>query len=240
MHIWSLSLCLALSCHTSSVRSQQCQDDQQCDQGKVCCGICASRSICGRPCVSDADCSYGEECNSGSCQTTTSAPSFHITTLKQSTSFPPDYENCLWESDCYGSSICQDGQCVKDRNKEAFQSKLTHIVLAVAVASVGSLRYATARRARKPPVLATQNAPPTGVTREATNTTHATEHELHDVSNGATVIAVEELNDDSPPLPPGAPPSYSSLECERHENDELEQAPPSYDEAVGNSAMVHV
>ncbi|KAL9955183.1 hypothetical protein ACROYT_G036470 [Oculina patagonica] len=92
------------------------------------------------------------------------------------------------------------------------------------------------KRSRKPPVLATQNAPPTGVAREATNTTHATEHELqqgNSVSNGATVIAVAELNEVSPPLPPGAPPPYSSLE-----NAEPELPPPSYDEAVRNNSTM--
>ena len=56
---------------------------------------------------------------------------------------------------------------------------------------------------------------------------------------GATVIEMEEGNEDSPPLPAGAPPPYSSLEFERqpNENDESEQPPPSYDEAVQSSAI---
>lgn len=53
--------------------------------------------------------------------------------------------------------------------------------------------------------------------------------------NGGTVIEVDE---DSSALHPGAPPPYSSLEPEGQQNvsDEPEQAPPSYDEAVRNSA----
>ncbi|XP_078348789.1 uncharacterized protein LOC144633789 [Oculina patagonica] len=256
MHIWSLSLCLALSYYACVVRSQRCDNDQQCDPGKVCCsGICASRSICGRPCVRDTDCSYWEECNSGSCQTPTSAPihtfpdwivpTIYIPTFKRLTYAPltyapPDYSDCIWDSDCYGSSICEDGQCVdNDRNEGSFSwsgSKVIGIVFFVAVATVISCLYHMCKRSRKPPVLATQNAPPTGVAREATNTTHATEHELqqgNSVSNGATVIAVAELNEVSPPLPPGAPPPYSSLE-----NAEPELPPPSYDEAVRNNSTM--
>ncbi|KAJ7391040.1 hypothetical protein OS493_021061 [Desmophyllum pertusum] len=96
-----------------------------------------------------------------------------------------------------------------------------------------------AKRARKPPVLAPQIPPPTGVTsvREA-STTSTTHHENTQpgsaVSNGATVIEMEEGNEDSHPLPAGAPPPYSSLEFEQqpNENDEPEQLPPSYDEAI--------
>ena len=51
------------------------------------------------------------------------------------------------------------------------------------------------------------------------------------VSNDATVIEMQQV---SPPLPPDAPPPYSSLDFERqgNDNDETEQPPPSYDEAV--------
>lgn len=99
------------------------------------------------------------------------------------------------------------------------------------------------KRARKPPVLATQNAQATrGILGEASTTTHSTDHEMrrteNAVSNGGIVIAVEEVNEVSPPLPPGAPPPYRTLEFERQQrNENEEQPPPSYDEAVRNSTM---
>jgi len=102
------------------------------------------------------------------------------------------------------------------------------------------------RKARKPPVLATRNAQArTGVAGEATNTAHGTDHEMRPprnaVSNGGVVIAVLEVNEVSPPLPPGAPPPYSTLDFEpQQRNENEEQPPPSYDEAVGNSTMALV
>ena len=118
------------------------------------------------------------------------------------------------------------------------------IIFFATVAWVISCLCHMCKRARKPPVLATQNAQATTtrVAGEATNTTHATDQEMRPtgnaVSNGGIVIAVEEVNELSPPLPPGAPPPYSSLEFERQQrNENEEQPPPSYDEAVRNSTM---
>lgn len=237
MHIWSLSLCLALICYTCSVHSQLCNNDSQCDQGQVCCrSVCASRLIC-RSCWSDADCSYGYLCNnSGQCVAPTYAPTFEV-------------HICYWDSDCSGSLTCEDGTCVEqDRNEGGFSwsgTKVIGIIFFVAVATVISCLYHMCKRARKPPVLATQNTPTAGVAREASNTTHATDHEMRPsgnaVSNGGIVIAVEEVNEVSPPLPPGAPPPYSTLEFERQQqNENDEPPPPSYDEAVRNSTMALV
>lgn len=259
MHIWSLSFCLALIFYTRGVCSKRCQDDLDCDNGRVCCGICAPRSFCGRSCSSDGDCSYANVCKSGSCVTPTfipptypdfNVPTFRIPTFRQFTYEPPDYNSCVWDSDCYGNSFCESGECVDDTNDGAFSwsgSKVIGIVFFVAIATVISCLYHMCKRSRKPPQLPTQNAPPTGVAREATSTIHVTEHELqpgnNGVVNGATVIGVEEVNEDSPPLPRGAPPPYSSLDFERqqrNENGDPEQPPPTYDEAVKNSAMALV
>lgn len=251
MYIWSHLLCLALICYTCSVHSQRCDNDSQCDQGRVCCGFCASRFICDRLCKGDADCLYyGDKCNvnSGQCETqpyvppTFNIPTLYIPTFRQ---YTPEIDICYWNSDCPGSLICEDGTCVdNDRNEGGFSwsgTKVIGIIFFVAVATVISCLYHMCKRARKPPVLATQNAPTTG----ATNTTHATDHEMRPsgnaVSNGGVVIAVEEVNEVSPPLPPGAPPPYSSLEFERQQrNENDEQPPPSYDEAVRNSTMALV
>ncbi|KAJ7391041.1 hypothetical protein OS493_021062 [Desmophyllum pertusum] len=206
--------------------------------------------------LNDTDCSSWEKCNYGFCKVTYPT-AFPIPTKSQFTYKPaytyPDYDYCAWDSDCLHGSTCEDGHCVENDenyNGGAFSwsgSKVIGIIFFVVVATVISCLYHVCRRARKPPVLAPQIPPPTGVTsvREA-STTSTTHHENTQpgsaVSNGATVIEMEEGNEDSHPLPAGAPPPYSSLEFERqsNENDEPELPPPSYDEAVKGSAMALV
>ena len=256
MHIWSLSLCLALICFTCSVHSL-CNDDSQCDQRQVCCVICASRSFCRRRCTRDAACSFGDKCdiNSGECvsstptETTTWSWLQNSPTSKRYTRRPDNF--CNWDSDCFGSATCVYGRCTVHNTDTTDQdeggltwstTKIVGIIFFAAVASVISCLYHMCKRARKPPALATQNAQATTrVTGEVTNTTHATDHELrptgNSVSNGGIVIAVEEVNEISPPLPPGAPPPYSTLELTNDETENEEQPPPSYDEAVRNSTL---
>ena len=268
MHIWSPSLCLALICFISSVHSQ-CNDDSECDQRKVCCGgFCASRLVCGRRCTSDADCPYGHECDSysGKCKTPTNSPTWPwfpgFPTSKPTLFkwYTPDIDRCYWDGDCYGKT-CVDGQCV-DRKDDYNDNDTTHdsdggglswsttkivaIVFFAAVAAVISCLYHMCKNARKPPVLATQNSQAaTRVVGEGTNTAQGTDHQMgltgNAVSNGGVVIAVEEVNEVSPPLPPGAPPPYCTLEFEpQQRNENEEQPPPSYDEAVANSTMALV
>lgn len=244
MYIWLFSLSLALICFTCSVHSQSlCNDDSECDQSQVCCVVCASRSFCNRGCTSDVDCSYGNECDtySGKCVTPTDPTT-----------------RCYWDGDCSGNTRCIGGQCVDHEDYDHYDTthdegglswsatKIVGIVFFAAVAAVLSCLYHMCRKARKPPVLATQNAQArTGVAGEATNTAHGTDHEMRPprnaVSNGGVVIAVLEVNEVSPPLPPGAPPPYSTLDFEpQQRNENEEQPPPSYDEAVGNSTMALV
>ena len=126
-------------------------------------------------------------------------------------------------------------------------TKIVGIIFFASVAAALSCLYRMCKQARKPPALATQNAQAT------TRTTITTERQAEDtdhenmrptgnaVSNGGVVIAVLEVNEVSPPLPPGAPPPYSTLEFEpRERNENEEQPPPSYDEAVGRSTMALV
>lgn len=249
MHIWSLSLYVALICFTCSVHSR-CNDDSQCDQGQVCCAFCVSGTSCAsRLCLTAADCSVKDKCDpaySGECI----SPPTKITkpTFKWPTRDP---SQCYRDSDCFGSSTCVYGRCTVDNdddyrdtdNDEGGLSwsttKIVGIVFFAAVASLISCLYHMCKRARKPPVLATQN--PQATRGEASTTTHSTDHEMrrteNAVSNGGIVIAVE-VNEVSPPLPPGAPPPYSTLEFERQQrNENEEQPPPSYDEAVRNSTM---
>lgn len=262
MHIWSLSLCLAVICFTCSVHSR-CNDDSQCDQGQVCCAVCVSRTFCEGLCTIAAACSFEDKCDpySGECisSTRTETPTksttawfFSLPTFKW---YTRNKDHCYWDSDCFGSSTCVYGRCTVDNdddyrdtdNDEGGLSwsttKIVGIIFFAFVASVISCLYHMCKRARKPPVLATQNAQATrGVLGEASITTHSTDHEMrrteNAVSNGGIVIAVEEVNEVSPPLPPGAPPPYRTLEFERQQrNENEEQPPPSYDEAVKNSTM---
>ena len=252
MHIWSPSLCLALICFISSVHSR-CNDDSECGQWQVCCGnFCASRSVCDRRCTSDADCSIGDECDSssGKCVTPTNPP-----TWPSFPGFPTSKtDRCYWDSDCFRTSTCINRQCVdrEDNNStpdsdggglSRSTTKIVGIVFFAALAAVISCLYHMCKNARRQPA---NSQTVTAVAGEGRNTAHGTDHEMRPtgnaVSNGGVVIAVEEVNEVSPPLPPGAPPPYSTLEFEPQQrgNENEEQPPPSYDEAVGNSTMALV
>ena len=251
MHIWSLSLCLALICFTCSVHSQSpCSNDSECDQSQACCGnICTLRAFCGRECTSNVDCSYGDECDtfSGRCVTPTDPPTW-------SWLYPTSIKKCYRDSDCFGSSICTHGECVDhddyshndttpDEGGFSWSTtKIVGIIFFAAVAAVLSCLYRMFKNGRKPPALATQNAQ---ATTRTTNTAEGTDHETRPtrdaVSNGRVVIAVLEVNESSPPLPPDAPPPYNTLEFEPQErNENEEQPPPSYDEVVRHSTMALV
>lgn len=124
-------------------------------------------------------------------------------------------------------------------------SKLMGIVLFAIAATIISCFYYACKRTRKPPNLPSRNvninAPPTGVEASRRN-----DHEMlartvgttnlrasdHSESTNSTVVVVE----DETPLPPGAPPPYSSLQFEARQGSESlsDQSPPSYDEAVRN------
>lgn len=123
--------------------------------------------------------------------------------------------------------------------------KLMRIVLFAIVATIISCFYYACKRTRKPPNLPSRNvninAPPTGVEASRRN-----DHEMqagnvgttnlrasdHSESTNSTAVVVE----DETPLPPGAPPPYSSLKFEARQGSESlsDQSPPSYDEAVRN------
>ena len=120
-------------------------------------------------------------------------------------------------------------------------TKIVLIIFFAAVASVISCLYHMCKKARKPPALATQNSQATtGVAGEATNTDQEMGPTGNSVSNGGVVIAVLEVHEVPPPLPPNAPPPYSTLEFEPQQRNENEEQPPSYDEAVGNSTIALV
>ena len=161
------------------------------------------------------------------------------------------YPDCVLDSDCYGSRICKDGQCRHHSSRGLFSGiKLMIIALLPAAAIIATIIscviYYTCKRTRKPPNLPSRNlninAPPTGV-----ETSRRNDHEMQagnecwnvvinlrasdqSESTNSTVVVVE----DETPLPPGAPPPYSSLKFEARQGSESlsDQSPPSYDEAV--------
>ena len=255
MHIWSISFGLALICFTSSVRSQECRSDQQCNGDKKCCfgiGVCVLRFNFCKICSDDSDCkdrpiapiTYPDY----TFQPFTDFPTFNFPT------YNPSNDYCVWDSDCSGALVCQDGRCeeieydTEDTGRFSWSgSKVIGVIFFVAIATVISCLYHMCRRARKPRVPATHNAQPTTrpAATEASNTAYATGVEMQPgsaVSNGVTVIDVEENSPPLPPLPADAPPPYSSLEFRRqgNDNDEPEQPPPSYDDAIRNSSMALV
>ena len=242
MHIWSLSLSLALICSTGGVLSQSCTHDFQCDGGKCCTRTCSNERSC--PCQDDRDCKFGEECSypGGFCYKS-ELPTLNIPTYKFKVPYhlPSTYgdSNCVWDSDCGYSRTCEDGQCVgrlSGGGSSSSGSRIVGIVLFVTISTIVSCLYHLCKGARKPPVPAgirngNLTAPSTGVDQ-------AGEHEMQPGTGAAPSATVVQIEDDTPGTG-AAPPPYNSLEFESRQNGDenlAEQPPPSYDEAVRNSA----
>ena len=255
MSIWSLLVSLALICCIGSVHSQSCFRDSDCDGG-ICCLGGRTCTLWGAscPCQIDSDCKSGEGCDwsRGVCEKrndlyfpTYKAYTFNITDIPNiPTSDPPYPDDCVLDSDCFGSKICKDGQC---RYSSGFSrgelNLLETVVFFAIVVTIVSCFYYAIKRSRKPPNLPSRNvhAPPTGVEASRRN-----DHEMqagnvgttnlrandHAESTNSTVVVVE----DETPLLPGAPPPYSSLQFEARQGSESlsDQPPPNYDEALRN------
>ena len=214
-------------------------------------------------CLIDSDCKPGKRCNLlrdvPVCEPkgnvfyfpTYKPYTFNIPTinLRDVPTFDP-FPDCVLDSDCFGSRKCKHGQCRHYSSGTSSRGllsggKLMGIVLTAIVATIISCIYYACKRSRKPPNLPSRNvninAPPTGVEASRRN-----DHEMqagnvgtinlrasdHSESTNSTVVVVE----DETPLPPGAPPPYSSLQFEARQGSESlsDQSPPSYDEAVRN------
>ena len=214
------------------------------------------------PCLIYSDCKSGERCKwlrggLGVCEKvapyyfpTYKLHTFNIPTINllDLPTFDP-YPDCVLDSDCYGSKICKDGQC-RHHSSRGLSSGIKLMVIALpaaAIVAIFCVIYFVCKRTKKPPNLPSRNvninAPPTGVEVSRRNdhemqaenvgtiNLRASDHS-HSESTNSTVVVVE----DETPLPPGAPPPYSSLQFEARQGSESlsDQFPPSYDEAVRN------
>ena len=240
MSFWSLLVSVGLICCIGSVHSQSCLRDSDCDGG-ICClrGNWFNRTCSLRgascPCLFNSDCKSGERCNwLNECEK-------RIRTVPYS----PTYRTYKFNI----RTIDPYPDCVQCRRSSSSSSRLSSggkfmgIVLSAIVATIISCVYYACKRTRKPPNLPSRNvnAPPTGVEASRRN-----DHEMqagnvgttnlrvsdHAESTNSTVVVVE----DETPLPPGAPPPYSSLQFEARQGSESlsDQPPPSYDEALRN------
>ena len=213
MHIWSLSLSLALICCTSSVQSPGLTpptiytfniptwdpytppswniDPYDVPTFKI-----------PKFCVSSSGCRDDKTCEDGECV------------------YSPGYNGASGETSW--KSI----------------AKPLGITLSLVIGIMVCCLYTLCKKASKPPALATRNgslpAPPTAVAAVEANN----EMQPETVATNTTVVEVE----DETPLPPDYPPPYNSLAFESRQNgneDLPEQpAPPSYDEAVINFEMI--
>ena len=257
-------ICYIGRVHSQSrcLRDSHCDGGICCLRGNWLNRTCSLRGA-SCPCTIYSDCKSGERCNRlrGVCEKRTRTvpyfPTYKPYTFKIATiniplnipTFDP-YPHCVLDSDCFGSRICKDGQCRHYSSGTSSRGllsggKLIGIVLTAIVATIISCIYYACKRSRKPPNLPSRNvninAPPTGVQASRRN-----DHEMqagnvgtinlrasdHSESTNSTVVVVE----DETPLPPGAPPPYSSLQFEARQGSESlsDQSPPSYDEAVRN------
>ncbi|KAM7435711.1 hypothetical protein ABFA07_014416 [Porites harrisoni] len=227
MSIWSLLVSVGFICCIGSVHSQSCFWDSDCDSG-ICCRrwnwvnrTCSRRASC--PCQFNSDCKSGERCNwpRDVCEKrnyfpTYKAYTFNIRNIPTNPfDFPtfdpfPDHDDCVLDSDCFGSRICKDGQCRHYSSGTSSRGllsggKLMGIVLTAIVATIISCIYYACKRTRKPPNLPSRNvninAPPTGVEASRRN-----DHEMqvgnvgtinlrasdHSESTNSTVVVVED------------------------------------------------
>ena len=150
--------------------------------------------------------------------------------------------SCVWESDCRGSSTCQSGKCVKSStNVLTIPVIITVCVAIVLVWAVCMCCVYKLTRKRQTPrrmirELARLDENPR-LNRGARSGANGQEMQSRIAAPNVTAVEVENdfssLHD--------APPSYNSLEFQRQENGGAGfpvQPPPSYTEAVSNSAVM--
>ena len=235
MHVWLFPLTLALMCCTGSIQSQACLWDHQCDSGKCCAATqtCAMEKFC--PCYDNSDCRDGETCYSHDnskrfCGYRKTRPTF---TTPEPLTY--DHRHCLSDSDCKGDESCQEGQCAYDSS----HGDWVYLPIVIGAARILIVQLIVLcimkNHSRSRPLEQVQLG-------SCTN-------EVHDISLSsldetqsevaAADFAVIEMETDFP-LTLDDPPPYNSLGREDEQNcdnDLPEQLPPSYEEAVRDSAM---
>lgn len=125
MYNWSLWLSLAVICYTSSVQSQSCYWNSDCNSGKCCHRTrkCAKefRTPCPPECHYNTDCKPYEECRAGFCfyrlftrrpLSTFNFPTWRPYTFKLAL---PTVGDCFSNRDCSGSGTCVGGRCWYDK-----------------------------------------------------------------------------------------------------------------------------
>lgn len=235
MHICLVLLGLVLIFIACGV-SERCYEDRDCsgyNNEEVCCtpGFCKLKKFCER-CFGDQDCSSGKRCQAdGLCH-------------------EPNSNNYYCDgrsTGCLEGRVCVEGKCVSTTSRPPLMGTRmigTVIIVFVSVVLLIFIIYCLYKRDKKrirDRVLASRNAWRTTVESRESQATAATsvvtEVDMQTagggVSNGGFVIDLEQA---SAPLPPDAPPPYSSLEFlqQRDDGEDTEQPPPTYDEAVGN------
>lgn len=250
--MWSLVLGLALIFSFSCVHSKQCLYYSDCSGDEECCMVsntCTPRDKCVI-CYYDAECSTGKKClkqsglYAGLCvdavDMTTESLSFTVPDPNTETIQPQvtDDVSCTYDTDCSKGEDCDDGICSSsvpdDSSSDSDGLDIGYIFLIIILVFVKILLWAACLRMRYKRRVYQRMAivTPTRQTATTVNTTTAAiinhpyvslppcaalqpgyAYSYPDVIGGA----------EASPLPPGAPPPYSSLGLEGKGNIESKE-----------------
>ena len=253
MYNWSLWLSLAVICYTSSVQSQSCLWNYECNTGKCCrTGKCAKefRSPC--PCQHDNHCKSYEECREGLCYFkkvtpyTFNWPTWRPYTFKnpQIPSFDVCNSNsdcsgsltcisgrclyysgsCVWDSDCPNNKNCEDGVCMEYDSSSGGIFTGGRVLGIVLFVVVTSIVSFLYHLCKRGRRQPLPASRNGNVNAPPTGVAVGTnEHQLRCETASSNALAVQGEGDC--PLPPNAPPPYNSLEFESQQNGNVNDLP---------------
>lgn len=236
MNPWSLSLALVvIPCFISSARAKECKNDNECHFGRCCAGQCIWHHFCR--CVNDKDCRSGEKCSSIRVLGRICKPKEEPTFLPSKT-----YTRKFWHRPETHPSAKTETPTRKEESHKSSHLSWRHgskvILISCLVAAVAIIPcvYYVLRKSRKRPASTNVTVlSPHTVEMEMRGNARATVLEMQPGSAaGATAMDVEA--DPCPFKAPGVLPPYYSLEFKPQEN-EREEPPPSYDDAVKPSVV---